>query len=64
MSKRAKASIVEKTAPLDALVVEYMHQERSPADAGRKAGIAAFDGLGASIMAIVSQRTVQQTCAD
>lgn len=64
MTKRARATTGEDAVVLDTLVVEYLRHERSPADAGKEAGVEVFEGLGASIVAFVNQRLSHQTCAE
>lgn len=64
MTKQAKAVAVETAPEVDPQIVQLLSRERSPADAGRQAGLEAFDGLGANIMAFVKQRFAAQACTD
>jgi hypothetical protein len=64
MTKQAKAVAVETATEVDQRITQFLTRERSPADAGREAGLEAFDGLGADIMAFVKQRFAVQRCVD
>ena len=64
MTKQAKANTVAPAPEVDPRIVQLLTPERSPADAGREAGLEVFEGLGANIMAFVRQHYPAPKCVD